>query len=190
MPYTLRPAELTDAPAVTELLNQVDEIEIGRPETDLHTVEADLKHPETDLERDSWLVWDEERLVAYGLLWDESGGERIDIDQYVLPDHQRAAARMLEAMERRALEKARENGASRAVVHLHVNVAPTLDTDLLRASNWRVVRRYHVLRRALDPARGIFRRSLRLPAPRVRCVAARRRHRRAGLVDGVDRLHR
>ncbi|MEU9351419.1 GNAT family N-acetyltransferase [Streptomyces griseoloalbus] len=153
MPYSSRPAALTDAPAITELLNKVDEIEIGRPETDLHTVEADLKHPGADLERDSWLVLDGDRLVAYGLLWDESDGERIDIDQYILPEHQRAAARMLETMEARALEKARENGAARAVVHLHLNVAPTLDTELLRERDWRVVRRYHVLRRPLDPAR-------------------------------------
>lgn len=76
MPLTLRPAALTDAPAVTELLNRVDEIEIGRPETGLHTVQADLKRPGTDLERDSWLVLDGDRVVAYGLLWDESGGER------------------------------------------------------------------------------------------------------------------
>lgn len=151
MPYALRPAALTDAPAVTELLNKIDEI--GRPETDLHTVEADLRHPGTDLERDSWLVLDGDRLVAYGLLWDESDGERIDIDQYVLPAYQGAAARMPEAMEARALEKARENGAARAVVHLHLNAAPTLDTGLLRARDWRVVRRYHVLRRPLDPAR-------------------------------------
>ncbi|MET7293066.1 GNAT family N-acetyltransferase [Streptomyces griseoloalbus] len=152
MPYSLRPAALTDAPAITALLNKVDEIEIGRPETDLHTVEADLKHPGADLERDSWLVLDGDLLVAYGLLWDESDGERIDIDQYILPEHQRAAAQMLETMEARALEKARENGAARAVVHLHLNVAPTLDTELLRKRDWRVVRRYHVLRRPLDPA--------------------------------------
>jgi ribosomal protein S18 acetylase RimI-like enzyme len=156
MPYAQRPAALTDAPAITELLNKVDEIEIGRPETDLHIVEAELKHPGTDLERDSWLTWDGDRLVAYGLLWDESGGERVDIDQYVLPEHQGAAARMLEAMEARALEKARENGAERAVVHLRLNVTPTLDTGLLRARDWRVVRRYHVLRRPLDPARDTF----------------------------------
>ncbi|GAA2561825.1 MULTISPECIES: GNAT family N-acetyltransferase [Streptomyces] len=152
MPYSLRSATLDDAPAVTELLNRVDEIEIGRPETDLRTVEADLRHPEVDLRRDSWLVFDGDRLVAYGLLWDESGGDRIDIDHYVLPDHQETAAPVLEAMEARAREKARENGAARAVVHLHLNVAPTLDTRLLRERRWQVVRRYHVLRRPLDPA--------------------------------------
>ncbi|MFE0454605.1 GNAT family N-acetyltransferase [Streptomyces sp. NPDC058914] len=152
MSYLLRPATLTDAPAVTDLLNAVDLIEIGRPETDLHTVEADLKHPGTDLARDSWLAFDGDRLVAYGLLWDESGGERVDIDHYVLPDHQEAGRLLLDAMEARALGKARENGAERAVVHLHLNVRPTLDTDLIRTRGWSVVRRYHVLRRPLDPA--------------------------------------
>ncbi|KOU54844.1 acetyltransferase [Streptomyces sp. MMG1533] len=151
MSSLLRPASLADAPVIADLLNAIDLIEIGRGETDLHTVEADLKHPETDLGRDSWLAFDGERLVAYGLLWDESKGERIDADHYVLPDHQPAGERILDAMEARALDKARENGADRAVVHLHLNVAPTLDTGLLRARGWTVVRRYHVVRRALSP---------------------------------------
>ncbi|MGP4010544.1 GNAT family N-acetyltransferase [Streptomyces sp. 4N124] len=153
MAYALRPAALTDAAVITDLLNEIDRIEIGRPETDLHTVQADLKHPETDLEQDSWLALDGDRPVAYGLLWDESGGERIDVDHYVLPDHQKAGLRILEAMEARALRKARENGAARAVAHLHLNTGPTLDTALIRARGWSVVRRYHVLHRPLDPAR-------------------------------------
>ncbi|MFD4574600.1 GNAT family N-acetyltransferase [Streptomyces sp. NPDC058417] len=152
MSYALRPATLADAPAVTALLNAIDVLEIGRPETDLHTIEAEFKHPETDLARDSWLALDGETLVAYGLLWDESEGERIDIDHYVLPDHQAAGVLLLDVMEARALEKARANGAARAVVHLHLNVKPTLDLALLRDRGWDTVRRYHVLRRALDPA--------------------------------------
>lgn len=152
MPYALRPARLTDAAVITELLNAVDRIEIGRPETDLHTVEADLKRPDIALERDSWLAFHGDRLVAYGLLWDESGGERIDVDHYVLPDHQRAGELVLAAMEARVLDKARENGAGRAVVHLHLNTQPTLDTGLIQRRGWYVVRRYHVLERPLDPA--------------------------------------
>ncbi|PPS86998.1 GNAT family N-acetyltransferase [Streptomyces sp. MH60] len=148
----LRPATLADAPAITGLLNEIDRIEIGRPETDQHTVEADLKHQQTDLTRDSWLAFDDGRLVAYGLLWDESGGERVDIDHYVLPGHQRTGLRVLVAMEARALAKARANGAERAVVHLHLNATPTTDTALLAERGWSVVRTHHVLRRALDPA--------------------------------------
>jgi GNAT superfamily N-acetyltransferase len=152
-PAFLRPATLDDAPAVTALLNEIDRIEIGRPETDRHTVEADLKRPGTDLERDSWVAVEDGVPVAYGLVWDESGGERVDIDHYVLPDHQRAGLDMLAAMEARALAKARANGAGRAVVHLYLNARPTTDTALLTARGWRTVRRYHVLHRPLDPAR-------------------------------------
>jgi mycothiol synthase len=149
MPYLLRAAERTDASAVTELLNEIDLIEIGRAETDLHTVESDLGHPETDLDRDSWLAFDGPRLVAYALVWEDSKGERINADHYVLPDHQRAGALLLEAVETRALEKARANGASKAVLHLHLNASPTTDLALIRARGWSVVRRHHVLERAL-----------------------------------------
>ncbi|MFJ8538992.1 GNAT family N-acetyltransferase [Streptomyces sp. NPDC093591] len=152
MSYLLRPAGLTDATAITELLNEVDRIEIGRPETDLHAVEADLKRPDIHLERDSWLAFHDDRLVAYGLLWDDSGSERVDIDHYVLPDHQRAGELILDPMQARALAKARENGADRAVVHLHLNTEPTLDTRLIEERGWYVVRRYHVLQRSLDAA--------------------------------------
>ncbi|MDO0909443.1 GNAT family N-acetyltransferase [Streptomyces sp. DT2A-34] len=152
MSYLLRPAGLTDATAITELLNEVDRIEIGRPETDLHAVEADLKRPDIHLERDSWLAFHGDRLVAYGLLWDDSGGERVDIDHYVLPEHQQAGELILEPMQARALDKARENGADRAVVHLHLNTEPTLDTGLIEKRGWYVVRRYHVLQRSLDAA--------------------------------------
>ncbi|MGN9760063.1 GNAT family N-acetyltransferase [Streptomyces sp. SD31] len=152
MSYLLRPAGLTDATAITELLNEVDRIEIGRPETDLHAVEADLKRPDIQLERDSWLAFHGDRLVAYGLLWDDSGGERIDVDHYVLPEHQQAGELILDPMQARALDKARENGADRAVVHLHLNTEPTLDTGLIEERGWYVVRRYHVLQRSLDAA--------------------------------------
>lgn len=153
MPHALSPARrrATDAPAVTELLNEIDRIEIGRPETDLHTVESDLGHPDTDLDRDSWLAFDGPRLVAYALVWDDSKGERVNADHYVLPDHQQAGELLLEAVETRALEKARANGAARAVLHLHLNAAPTTDLALLRARGWSAVRRYHVLERALRP---------------------------------------
>ncbi|MFF7071940.1 GNAT family N-acetyltransferase [Streptomyces pseudovenezuelae] len=177
MPYLLRAAALTDAPAVTELLNEIDRIEIGRPETDLHAVESDLDRPETDLDRDSWLAFDGPRLVAYALVWDDSKGERIDADHYVLPDHQQAGALVLEAVETRALEMARANGASKAVLHLHLNAEPTTDLALIRARGWSVVRRYHVLERALRPGADLP------PAPptgvQVRACADEADHRRA-----------
>ncbi|MFE6871329.1 GNAT family N-acetyltransferase [Kitasatospora sp. NPDC057692] len=148
---TVRPAVPDDAPAVRDLLNRVDLLEIGRAETELSEVRADLEHPDTDLRRDSWLLADGDELVGYGLVRDRSGGERIDLDQYVLPEHQAGALHLFALMERRAVERAAANGASRAVLHLLLNTRPTLDTGAIRQRGWERVRRYHVMARPVDP---------------------------------------
>ncbi|MEU6995533.1 GNAT family N-acetyltransferase [Streptomyces sp. NPDC046465] len=148
---TVRPATLADAAAVCALLNEVDLLEIGRADTELSFVESDLKHPEVDLDRDSWLLFDGDLLVGYGLLWDESAGERIDIDHYVLPGRPQGALHLLDLMEARAGERAAANGATRAVVHLHLTAEPTTDPRALRERGWRTVRRYNVMERHISP---------------------------------------
>ncbi|WP_369258690.1 GNAT family N-acetyltransferase [Streptomyces sp. R35] len=156
---TVRPATLDDAAAICALLNEVDLLEIGRADTELAEVQASLKHPEVELERDSWLLFDGDRLIGYGLAWDDSGGERIDIDHYTLPDQQQGALYVFGLMEARAAERAAANGAARAVVHLHLNIAPTIDLDALRGRGWRAVRRHNVMARPLDDTTD------RLPTP-------------------------
>ncbi|MFF1378902.1 GNAT family N-acetyltransferase [Streptomyces sp. NPDC058308] len=148
---TVRPATLGDAAAVCALLNEVDLLEVGRADTELSAVESDLTRPEVDLERDSWLLFDGGLLVGYGLVWDESAGERVDIDHYVLPGRPAGALHLLELMEARAGERAVANGAARAVVHLHLTTEPTTDPQALRARGWRTVRRYNVMSRRLRP---------------------------------------
>ncbi|GAA4936075.1 GNAT family N-acetyltransferase [Streptomyces coeruleoprunus] len=150
--FTVRPATLGDATLICALLNEIDTIETGQPDTELHSVEADLAHPEVDLAKDSWLAFEEDRLVAYALVWDDSGAERIDADHYVLPEHRAAGERLLALAEERAVERARANGASRAVVHLHLNTRPTTDLDMIGRRGWERVRRYHVMTRPLAPA--------------------------------------
>ncbi|MEU2157716.1 GNAT family N-acetyltransferase [Streptomyces sp. NPDC019396] len=147
---TVRAATLEDAPLICDLLNAIDTIEIGRPDTDLHTVEADLSHAEVDTEQDTWLAFEGDRLVAYALVWDDSGTDRIDADHYVLPEHQAEGERLLELAEERAQARARANGATQAVVHLHLNQQPTTDTGRLEARGWQRVRRYHVMERPLS----------------------------------------
>ncbi|WP_328583417.1 GNAT family N-acetyltransferase [Streptomyces sp. NBC_00370] len=147
MSLTVRPAVPDDAPAICELLNAIDVIEIGRPETDLHEVRDDLGHPGVDLAKDSWLAYEDGRLVCYGLMWDDSGDERIGMDHYLLPGSAAAGVRLFELMEGRAAERARANGAGRAVVHMHLNTEPTLDTAVIEARDWRRVRRYQVMTR-------------------------------------------
>ncbi|WP_330298390.1 GNAT family N-acetyltransferase [Streptomyces sp. NBC_00503] len=147
---TVRPAGPGDAEDICGLLNAVDLIEIGRPETDLAAVEADLHHPDVDLARDSWLAFEGGRLIAYALVWADSGPGRIDSDHYVLPGHREVSRRLLELVEARARELAA--GAPGGFLRLQLNVAPTFDTTLLPARGYRTVRRYQVMTRALDPA--------------------------------------
>ncbi|MFD4243858.1 GNAT family N-acetyltransferase [Streptomyces sp. NPDC058525] len=147
---TVRPAGPGDASDICALLNAVDMIEIGRPETDLGTVEADLHHPDVDLARDSWLAFQDGRLVAYALVWADSGPGRVDGDHYVLPAHPGAALRLLELMEARARELAAGAGPGR--LRLQLNIKPTLDLSLLTGRGYRTVRRYQVMTRAVNPA--------------------------------------
>jgi ribosomal protein S18 acetylase RimI-like enzyme len=174
MPLTVRPATLADAPFICALLNAVDIAEIGRADTELHTVETDLAHPEVDLAQDSWLVHEDADLVAYGILWSDSGEGDIGVDHYVLPGRPDAAVLVLERIEERAAAKAAAAGAERAVLHLNLNVRPALDTGLLDARGWRVVRRYQVMTRPLSEAD-------RMPEPpagvRLRDCAADADHR-------------
>ncbi|MET9670241.1 GNAT family N-acetyltransferase [Streptomyces sp. NPDC006475] len=149
---TVRPATLADAPAVCALLNAVDLVEIGRAETDLHTVEADLAHCDLDLVRDTWLVSEGRDLVAFGMLWSDSGDGDIGVDHYVLPGRSAAAVVLLELIEARAAQKAAEDGAGRAVLHLQLNTEPAVDTALLERRGWRTVRRYQVMTRPLAAA--------------------------------------
>lgn len=147
--HNVRAATLEDVALVTDLLNAVDILEVGRAETDLVSVRADLSHADADLPRNSWLGFVGDRLVVYGLLWDDSAAERIDMDQYGLPEHQDLAEEVMALMEARAVEKAGENGAERAVVHLSVNVNPTMDLAMLGRRGWKPVRRYYVMTRQL-----------------------------------------
>ncbi|MBT2542840.1 GNAT family N-acetyltransferase [Streptomyces sp. ISL-44] len=147
---TVRPAGPGDASDICALLNAVDVIEIGRPETDLGTVEADLNHPDVDLATDSWLAFQEGRLVAYALVWSDSGPGHVDGDHYVLPAYPEAALRLLELMEARARELAA--GAGQGRLRLQLNIKPTLDLSLLTGRGYRSVRRYQVMTRAVHPA--------------------------------------
>ncbi|MFC7220175.1 GNAT family N-acetyltransferase [Streptomyces polyrhachis] len=192
MDTTVRAATVQDAQLVCELLNEIDTLEIGHPETELADVLADLGKPDADLEHNSWLAFEDTgggaaggagRLVGYGLLWDDSHGERIDIDQYVLPDRPAMTVHLFELMERRAAEVAAANGAARAVVHLHLNAAPTLDLALIEERGWQIVRRYHVLKKAVstggdplpEPPAGIAVRDCSDPADRRLLHAIRQR---------------
>ncbi|MFJ7773725.1 GNAT family N-acetyltransferase [Streptomyces yangpuensis] len=148
MTITVRPAGPGDAADICALLNAVDVIEIGRPETDLGTVESDLNAPDVDLATDSWLAFEDGRLLAYAMVWADSGPGRVDGDHYVLPGHDQAATLLLERMEARA----REITGGTGTLKIQLNVKPTIDLGLLADRGYRTVRRYQVMTRPLSAA--------------------------------------
>ncbi|MFZ3500140.1 GNAT family N-acetyltransferase [Streptomyces sp. 5.8] len=147
---TVRPAGPSDAEDICGLLNTIDRIEIGRPETDLAAVEADLHHPDVDLVADSFLAFESGRLLGYALVWADSGPGRVDCHFRVLPGRRAAAARLLDLVEARARELAA--GAPHAYLWLAPSGGRTLDPGLLPGRGYRTVRRYRVLTRAVGPA--------------------------------------
>ncbi|MFF4846608.1 GNAT family N-acetyltransferase [Streptomyces sp. NPDC001194] len=147
---TVRPAGPGDASDICALLNAVDLIEIGRPESDLAAVEADLHHPGIDLAKDSWLAFEGGGLVAYAQVWADSGPGRVDSEHYVLPGRRAAAVRLLELMEARARELTA--GAVDAVMRLQLHAKPVLDADVLPGRGYRPVRHHQVMTRSLSPA--------------------------------------
>ncbi|CAL9531551.1 hypothetical protein SUDANB120_04052 [Streptomyces sp. enrichment culture] len=147
---TVRPTEPGDAADICALLNAVDEIEIGRPETDLASVEADLSHPGVDLSTDSWLAFEDGRLTGYGMVWADSEPGRVDCDHYVLPGRDAAATALFERIEARARQMAA--GAPEGRLRLQLNRTPTLDLGLLAGRGYRTIRHYQVMTRPLDPA--------------------------------------
>lgn len=147
---TVRPAGPSDAGDICGLLNTIDRIEIGRPETDLGAVEADLHHPDVDLEADSFLAFESGRLLGYALVWADSGPGRADCHFRVLPGRSAAAVRLLERVEARARELTA--GAPHAYLWLAPSGGRTLDPDLLPGRGYRTVRSFRVLTRALGSA--------------------------------------
>ncbi|MEU2429565.1 GNAT family N-acetyltransferase [Streptomyces sp. NPDC007861] len=152
---TLRPATPADAPAVHRLLNDIDTTEIGHPETDLHMVENDIAG------NDTWLAEEDGKPVAFGMVWEETGEPvddlapgtaRVGGDLYALPGRTAETAALLAAVEVRAAGLAADAGAERALVHLGLSTATTVDTAQLESRGWRPVRRYNVLTREVDDA--------------------------------------
>jgi GNAT superfamily N-acetyltransferase len=65
-PFTARPLTLDDAPAVTDLMAACELRDIGEVQIELEDIVGDWQRPSFDLATESLGVYDGERLVAYG----------------------------------------------------------------------------------------------------------------------------
>ncbi len=145
----VRAATPDDVAAICALVNEVDLLDIGVAESGTAEIWNDLRSVR-DLSRDTWLAYADDRLVAYGILWDDFGTERLDVDHYVLADHLAVGVRVLDLMIARAAEVAAANGAAEAVVHLHLTPDSLLTVEALPARGWQAIRRHHVLTRPVS----------------------------------------
>jgi mycothiol synthase len=148
---TVRPATLGDVPSITALVNAVDVDDIGRGVYTEDETRQDLTAPGADLPRSSWLAFTGSRLVAYAVLWDGDGSERIDADLYALRDSLPAGGQLLDLAAARAGAIVRGRGQPRAVVHLHLTPSSPLRDGWMPDRGWRIVRTHHVLERAVSP---------------------------------------
>jgi mycothiol synthase len=148
----VRPASPQDAPLIRDLVNDIDLADLGTADCTAEEILDDLTAPGTDPARDSWLAFDGDRLVAYGVLWNRHGTGRIDVDHYTRPGSLDAGLRIVDLMAARAGEVAAGNGAAEAVVHLHLTPTAPIALDGLAARGWRAIRRHHVLTRPVSVA--------------------------------------
>jgi mycothiol synthase len=99
---TTRPPRPDEAQAITDLVVSCDVAEFGQPDFELDDLLTDWHMPGFDLARDSVVVADGDRIVAYASF---VRGDYVDV--YVHPDYRNAGIgkALLEWSERRALER-------------------------------------------------------------------------------------
>jgi mycothiol synthase len=147
----IRPVTRGDLPEIVDLLNAVDAAEIGRPDTSAEDVETDWNEEGFDLARDAWVAVEPDgEPTGYAYAGDQFRTGELEGDVYVHPEKGEPglARRLLDAVERRAAERA----AERAYVAPRLSVFSFAGNEakrlLLEEGGYTVRRR--VLRMAAD----------------------------------------
>jgi mycothiol synthase len=150
-PLTVRAATLEDAELIGALVAEVDLAEVGTADYGVDEIREDLSGPSTHMPDDTWLAFQGDKLVCYGILWDEHGHERIDLDHYPAPGHSEAGLEVLGLMLARARQITRSRGLDKAVVHLNLTPVSPLALGELPERGWRCIRRHNVMSKAVSP---------------------------------------
>jgi mycothiol synthase len=98
----VRAPELSDAPAVLELIIARDIADLGRPDYSLEDVKADWEAPGLDVALDAWLAEDSDGLLGYALL-DERGAALVTVPP--ASEGRGVGTALREAAEARAIER-------------------------------------------------------------------------------------
>ncbi len=84
--YSARRPTAQDLESVFELVDAGDRQLLGRSDSTVAEIRELMEMPRSPLSTDHWLVERDGWVVGWGLVMDEGGGNRIDVDVYVHPD--------------------------------------------------------------------------------------------------------
>jgi mycothiol synthase len=84
--YSARRPSKADAGTIFDLIDASDRALLGQSDTTTSEVRELMEMPRSPLDRDHWLVEHDTRAVGWGLIMDEGGENRVDVDVYVHPD--------------------------------------------------------------------------------------------------------
>lgn len=114
--YTVRPPTLEDAQAVLELVSGYNTSVVGFADYTLDDAQDELSEPGFDPTTDGWLVFDDGKLVGYGLVFGKGDHHLLDLD--VVTTDPVVERFLLDQVERRAAELAAEHGHSAVQVDI------------------------------------------------------------------------
>jgi mycothiol synthase len=130
--HSARPAALTDAEAILELVSAHNTKLVGIPDCVLDDVNDQLVEPGMVLDTDTWLVHAADgALVGFGLVYAKGTGEQSDLD--IVASGEQVAAWLVERGMARATELAKAGGHERADIHLGFYRADTSMRDVAAA---------------------------------------------------------
>lgn len=143
---TTRPATTGDAQLVTDLLIAVDVQELGEPDWTYDDTEEKWRSPLVDLGRDTRLVLDGDRALAYAYVTPRVPGEDYDADTFVLGGDPAVEDELIAFVETRA----RETALPGATIHVAVHAPNTGRAERFRRAGYEYVRTFWRMRIELD----------------------------------------
>ena len=157
-PYLVRRPVPQDVESVFELVDAGDRHLLGRPDSTVAEIRELMELPRSPLDTDHWLVERDGRVVAWGLVMDEGGVSRLDVDVYVHPDlplADRAAIRgaLFSALLDRTAERAAAVDGGELTVVAGCIVGDTEYETALAGNGFVAKRRFSRMRIDLAPDR-------------------------------------